>query len=207
MPRRHQRTDGGGASAPRCMAVLGRFRVERRANGEALSVMTRSLWPRRLGGVLELGALRGRRSCVGLGREDLAARGCGRVGADGQVACVACVGSEIRPDVAAEHRLVAGLGCWRGSGRWVAAVLDLAAVYVQHPGGTLRPGQLAAAVEPGRLDAPAPSRSALHGCTPAPRPPPGRPRLSGRPDVLHVLGCPARRVALGWPIGSRAGQQ
>jgi len=57
MPRRHQRTDGGGASAPRCMAVLGRFRVERRANGEALSVMTRSLWPRRLGGVLELGRI------------------------------------------------------------------------------------------------------------------------------------------------------
>jgi hypothetical protein len=31
--------------------------------------------------------------------------------------------------------------------RRVAVVLDLAAVYVQHPDRTLRPGQLAAAVE------------------------------------------------------------
>jgi hypothetical protein len=49
--------------------------------------------------------------------------------ADGQVARVAGVGSEIRVDVAARHRLVvAGLGVLEAERRWVAAVLDLAAV-------------------------------------------------------------------------------
>jgi hypothetical protein len=99
-------------------------------------------------------------------------------------------------------------GCVEAERRWVAAVLDLAAFYVQHQGGTLRPGQLAAAVEPGRPDAPAPSRTALHGCTPAPRPPPGRPAgLSGLPEVLHVLGCPASRVELGLDFPPAAGHR
>ena len=166
--------------------------------------MTRASVAQEAGVVLELGVLRGRRSCVGRGSADLAARGCGRVGADGQVACIG-VGSEIRPDVAARHRLVlAGLGCWRRNGRWVAAVLDLAAFYVQHPGGTLRPGQLAAVVESGRPGAPAPSRSALHGCTPAPRPPP-----LGRPagEAVRLTSCTYLGVLPAeWRLGGQGDQ-